>query len=46
LGATRHMVCSEIGVFETKVSDQSVIVGDGQILQIQKAGKLRVKFEG
>jgi hypothetical protein len=44
-GATSHMVCSEIGMFETKVSNQSVIVGYRQSHQIKKTGQLRVKFE-
>jgi hypothetical protein len=45
-GATSHVVFSEIGMFETKVSNPSVIVGDGQSLQIKKTGKLRDKFKG
>jgi hypothetical protein len=45
-GATSHMICSEVGMFETKASNQNVIVGDGQSLKIEKTGKLRFKFEG
>jgi hypothetical protein len=30
----------------TKFSNQSVIIGYGQSLQIEKTGKLRVKFDG
>jgi mannose-6-phosphate isomerase-like protein (cupin superfamily) len=44
-GATSHVVCSEIGMFETKVSNQSVIVRYRQSHQIKNTGKLRVKFE-
>jgi hypothetical protein len=45
-GATSHITCCEIGLFDTKPSNQKIVVGDGRSIKVEKTGKLRVKFEG
>jgi gag-polypeptide of LTR copia-type len=45
-GATSHITCCEIGLFDTKPSNQKIVVGDGRSIKVEKTGKLRVEFEG
>jgi hypothetical protein len=45
-GATSHIILCKIGLFDTKASNQKIIVGDGRSMKVKKTGKLRVKFEG
>lgn len=44
-GATSHITCCKIGLFDTKPSNQKTIVGDGRSIEVKKTGKLGVKFE-
>ena len=43
-GATSHMVCEDLNMFDCKISNQHVIVGDGRSLKVNKTGKLKVSF--
>ena len=45
-GATCHMVCREEGLFDCISSNQNVLVGDGRALNVEKVGKLKVRFAG
>jgi gag-polypeptide of LTR copia-type len=45
-GATSHMTCCATGLFDARPSNHSVLVGDGQSLNIEKVGKLKLVFEG
>jgi hypothetical protein len=45
-GATSHITCCKTGLFDTKPSNQKIIVGDGRNIQVKKTGKPRVKCDG
>jgi hypothetical protein len=45
-GATSHITCCEVGMFDIKPSSHKITVGDGRHLRVEKTGKLRICFEG
>jgi hypothetical protein len=45
-GATSHITCMDVGMFDSVPSNQGITVGDGRELKSEKTGKKRVTFEG